>query len=127
VSLNSKHIKVGVYLTPEIPQSFRGYSENILKYFPELSIKPVIFERIEDLPTDVDLLWDIRSGGGNPPLEFMLGHVPIVVTVHGFAPISLSGWEYFNTLNGAIMSRSYASQKMAKWRHFILPRQKPSG
>ncbi len=113
--MNTQNIAVGVYLANDIPQSFRVYATNILKYFPSLGIEPIIFQHSQDLPKSADVLWDIRSGGGNPPLEFMLGHAPVAVTVHGFAPITLSGWEYFNSLSGALMSRHYAKKKTADW------------
>ncbi|MGZ8161897.1 MAG: glycosyltransferase family 4 protein [Methylobacter sp.] len=113
--MNDK-LRLGVYLAGDIPQSFRVYASNILKYFPMLGIEPVFFQGAHDLPKAVDVLWDIRSGGGNPPLEFMLGYAPLVITTHGFAPITLPGWEYFKTLRGAILSRHYAKHKIVKWQ-----------
>jgi glycosyltransferase involved in cell wall biosynthesis len=38
------------------------------------------------------------------------------VTVHGFAPVTLNGWEYFRTVKGWIMSRHYAKLKCARWQ-----------
>lgn len=108
---------VGVYQGPEIPQSFRVYAENVQRFLPEHAIQVVPFADKRNIPASVDVLWDIRSGGGNPPPDFLLGrHLPpLVVTVHGFAPVTLNGWEYFRTVKGLIMARHYAKRKRAHW------------
>jgi len=109
-------LRVGIYRPPEIPQSFKVYAENVAQHFQAQGVETIPFSNSRDLPRTADVLWDIRSGGGNPPLEFMLGLQPLVMTVHGYAPISLPGWEYFRTLRGMLMSRHYAREKQAKWR-----------
>ncbi|MBW8029078.1 MAG: hypothetical protein GJU67_04810, partial [Ferrovum sp.] len=94
--MTDRSLRVGVYRPAELHQSFRVYADNVERYFPELGIEAVHFDSKTAVPRSVDVLWDIRSGGGNPPLEFLLdSKIPLVMTVHGFAPISLSGWEYF--------------------------------
>lgn len=40
---------------------------------------------------------------------------PLVVPVHVFAPISLSGWEYFHNLRGVLMSGHWARRKRRDW------------
>jgi glycosyltransferase involved in cell wall biosynthesis len=111
-------LRVGIYQGPEIPQSFRVYAENVWRHLPKQDIEIIPFKDRKDLPKSADVLWDIRSGGGNPPPDFLLEHPlpPLVVTVHGFAPVSLDGWEYFRTLKGLIMSRQYARHKRERWR-----------
>lgn len=111
-------LHVGVYQGAEIPQSFRVYAENVQRYLPEQAIRIVPFTDKRNIPTSVDVLWDTRSGGGNPPPEFLLkSHLPpLVVTVHGFAPITLNGWEYFRTLKGLIMTQRYANRKRTLWQ-----------
>ena len=111
-------LHVGVYQGNEIPQSFRVYAENVQRYLPQQAVQIVPFSDKRHIPGSVDVLWDIRSGGGNPPPEFLLGnhHPPLVVTVHGFAPITLNGWEYFHTMKGLIMSDRYAMNKHAGWQ-----------
>jgi glycosyltransferase involved in cell wall biosynthesis len=111
-------LRVGVYEGPEIPQSFRVYAKNVQKYFPEQCVEIIPFTDKRNLPSSVDVLWDIRSGGGNPPPDFLLEDClpPLVVTVHGFAPVTLNGWEYFRTLRGLIMSGRDANLKRAGWQ-----------
>ncbi|SES89719.1 Glycosyltransferase involved in cell wall bisynthesis [Nitrosospira multiformis] len=111
-------LRVGIYQGPEIPQSFKVYAENVWRHLPKQDIATIPFKDRKDLPKSADVLWDIRSGGGNPPPDFLLEHPlpPLVVTVHGFAPVSLNGWEYFRTLKGLIMSGQYAKHKRERWR-----------
>ncbi len=108
-------LRVGVFLPEHIPQSFRVYARNVGQHLPAHQMELVPFHDEPSLPKSVDILWDVRSGGGNPPLEFLLGHQPLVMTVHGFAPITLSGWDYFGTLKGMLTSRYFARQKLQQW------------
>src|SRR4051794_32347407 len=116
--MTNTELHVGIYQGPEVPQSFRVYAENVAKYLPSQSVRLVPFADKRSLPKLADVLWDIRSGGGNSPPDFLLEHAgpPLVVTVHGFAPMTLSGWEYFGTMKGSFVSRHYARQKRARWR-----------
>jgi glycosyltransferase involved in cell wall biosynthesis len=113
--MNDSKLHVGVYLASTIPQSFRVYAANIQKNLQGTGLEIIPFTDSKSLPRHADVLWDIRSGGGNPPLEFMLGGPPLVITVHGFAPISLSGWDYFRSIRGVIMSRRWAKEKQDAW------------
>lgn len=112
----NKPTRVGIFWSKQIPQSFKVYASNILKHLPSDLIEPILFDNVNSIPENIDVIWDIRSGGGNSPLPSLLGDVPVVVTVHGFAPISLSGWDYFKTIKGSLLSRYYSYQKLAKWR-----------
>lgn len=109
-------LRVAIYQSPDIPQSFRVYAENVVRFLPSQGLEIIPFAGRNDMPKTADVLWDIRSGGGNPPREFMLGGPPLVITVHGFAPVSLSGWEYFKSAKGVLMSRHYARQKLEAWK-----------
>jgi glycosyltransferase involved in cell wall biosynthesis len=108
-------LRVGIYQHGDIPQSFKVYAQNVTQCLDGMNVEFIPFTCKKDLPTTSDVLWDIRSGGGAPPLEFMLNGPPLVMTVHGFAPITLSGWEYFRTVRGMMMTRQYAQEKKARW------------
>lgn len=116
--MENDKLHVGVYQGNEIPQSFRVYAENVQKCLPQQDVKVVSFSDKRNVPRSADVLWDIRSGGGNPPPEFLMENdcPPLVVTVHGFAPITLNGWEYFRTMKGVIMSHRYARDKYVRWQ-----------
>jgi glycosyltransferase involved in cell wall biosynthesis len=119
--MTSTELHVGVYQGPEIPQSFQVYARNVSKYLPDQAVRLVPFADKRSLPKFADVLWDVRSGGGNAPPDFLLEHAgpPLVVTVHGFAPMTLSGWEYFGTAKGMFMSGRYARQKRARWQEAL--------
>jgi glycosyltransferase involved in cell wall biosynthesis len=93
-------LRVGVYKPANIPQSFKVYTLNVQKHLTALGLAFVEFGGPSDLPREVDLLWDIRSGGGNAPPDFLLEAAicPLVVTIHGFAPVSLPAREYSRSL-----------------------------
>ena len=116
--MTDTRLNIGIYQSPEIPQSFRVFAGNVQRYLPGHGISIIPFTSRNDLPKSADVLWDIRSGGGNPPEGFLLENnlPPLVVTVHGFAPVTLKGWEYFRTLKGMVMSGRYATQKRALWQ-----------
>lgn len=108
-------MRVGIYRPRDLPRSFQVYADNVEHHFPQMGVDVVHFEGPQ-IPADVDVLWDIRSGGGNPPLEFLLGRQPLVMTVHGFAPIHLSGWEYFRSIKGVLLSKKFAAEKRRGWQ-----------
>ena len=113
--MNDK-LRVGIFQPLELPQSFKVYAENLVQLFLEQGVEAIPFSNGSDLPQTADVIWDIRSGGGNPPLEFLMEGPPLVMTVYGFAPISLSGWEYFRSFKGMILSGHYARAKLKKWQ-----------
>ena len=113
--MNEK-LRVGVYQPSEIPQSFKVYAANVACNFAGKNIELIPFNNSNDLPRTADVLWDIRAGGGNPPLEFLMGGPPLVMTVYGFAPISLPGREYFRSIPDMILSGHYARKKLKQWK-----------
>ncbi|XXG31458.1 MAG: hypothetical protein WJ306_02395 [Ferrovum myxofaciens] len=99
--MTDRVLRVGIYRPGELPQSFRVYADNVERYFPELGIEAVHFDSKVAIPQTSGCIVGYPFWGGNPPLEFLLdSKIPLVMTVHGFAPISLSGWEYFQTIKG---------------------------
>src|SRR5690349_17193091 len=112
-------LQVGIYQGPEIPQSFQVYARNVERHLPAQAVRLIPFANSNELPKFADVLWDIRSGGGNPPPDFLLERTgpPLVVTVHGFAPLTLGGREYFGDVRGMLRSRHYARRKQAGWRN----------
>lgn len=115
--MSNKPLCVGVYQPTGVPQSFKVYASNILHHFVGSGITALLFDSADTLPRSADVLWDIRSGGGNASPAFLLDPQlpPLVVTVHGFAPTSLPGREYFDNWRDALMSPLYAQRKRAQW------------
>lgn len=93
-------MNIGVYCPDYIPESFRVCVDNIGRELEALGVTLKRFASGDDLPTDVDCFWDPRSGGGNPPADFVLRTTqPCVVTVHGVAPMDIP-FEYASGLLG---------------------------
>lgn len=117
INPSRKSLNLAVYQPLGVPQSFKVYAANILARIAPLGINASIFSDQASIPKAADVIWDIRSGGGNPPPEFLLNSAlpPLVVTIHGFAPTSLPGSEYFDNWRDALLSPLYASRKRKKW------------
>ena len=115
--MTNDSLTVGVYQPKNLPQSFRVYSSNILNRLSDLGVVSVAFDSVHNIPKNADVLWDIRSGGGNAPPDFLLDSSlpPLVVTVHGFAPTSLPANEYFTDWRDRLLARFYAQKKRKKW------------
>jgi glycosyltransferase involved in cell wall biosynthesis len=108
---------VAVYAPPTIPTSFAVY---LARVGDELGRMGVTFERFggtADLPRQADLVWDIRSGGGNPPPDFLLGGglPPLVVTIHGFAPLTLAPREYYRGWRERWHARGNVERQHRRW------------
>lgn len=110
-------MRVGIYLPNGLPQSFKVYTENVLNQFRPQDIETVAFSGASGVPAACDLLWDVRSGGGNPPPDFLLqpGLPPLVVTIHGFAPMSLPASEYYRSWRERVESIGYRRRQMLAW------------
>jgi len=110
-------MKIGVYGPANLPTSFVVY---LARVTAELESRGLQFQRFGDAahpPAACNLIWDVRSGGGNPPPESLLqaGLPPLVVTIHGFAPMSLSGREYYRTWRERLAALGYARKQRARW------------
>jgi len=110
-------MRVGVYLPAGTPESFRVYVENVRRGLTARGVTVCGFA--DTLPEDVDLYWDPRSGGGNPPLAALLAAPrPWVVTVHGVAPMALPPREYFDRLVDRLRAPFWGREKVRAWRPF---------
>lgn len=112
-----KKLEVGVYIPEAVPQSFKVYSQNVMRRLSDHPVNLHVFSSEAMMPQGMDLIWDIRSGGGNPPPQFLIreGMPPFVMTVHGFAPTTLPGHEYFDRWIDSIRSGYFARKKRAAW------------
>ena len=119
-------MRIAVYLPSNIPESFRVYYENLspcLKNMVEL----IEFSDPSICPPDCSLIWDIRSGGGHPPIESLLNHsVPMVVTVHGVAPLAIPLKDYCTGLRETYTVMVTNRAKRKAWKKLILSSRLPT-
>lgn len=111
-------MKIGIWLPSGVPTSFRVYCDAVTAELAALGASTVPFADPAAAPRHVDVLWDIRSGGGNPPPDALLapGLPPLVVTVHGFAPMSLPRWEYYRAWRERLAAWNETRLKQSLWR-----------
>ena len=104
-------MKVGIALPKNAPESFKVCVESVVKYFPRLALDYCITTD-PGLLQSVDVIWDPCSGGGKPPSSLILSlEKPLVVTLHGVAPLALSTaycnglWAKFSLLKNNFIKR----------------------
>ena len=113
------NIQVAVYIPNKIPESFRVYYENVSKYFDTDEINLITFSDPQETPNNIDLIWDIRSGGGGvPPLNFLDTEIPLVITIHGVATMGIPLWDYFKTWKSCIKGYFSNKRKINLWKNF---------
>lgn len=110
-------MRIAVYIPKGVPESFRVCIDGLVPELSTLGCKVVGFGEPDEVPADVDVIWDPRAGGGNPPLQSLCRRAqPLVVTLHGVAPMAIPLREYFPTwrsrLDGFLANR----RKKAEWK-----------
>ncbi|MFT4873923.1 MAG: glycosyltransferase involved in cell wall biosynthesis [Congregibacter sp.] len=75
------------------------------------------FEDSNAVPSDVDVLWDPRAGGGNPPISGLCNTgIPLVVTLHGVAPMAIPLSEYYKSWRQRYRGWLANRRKVVSWR-----------
>lgn len=111
-------MRIGAYLPAGMPESFATYADNLMRELIALGcvITPIADPRA---PTDdFDVLWDPRAGGGNAPIvELCRRRQPLIVTLHGVAPMALPLFEYFPTWRERAAGWLDNRRKRRAWRY----------
>jgi len=112
-------LRIAIYQSDAQPLSINGYAASIRQELEGFGVRFTPFDDSIPLPTDVDIYWDPTPAGGSPPRRSLLAAKrPIIATVHGAAPMALSGREYFGShLNGILGCWSNFRKKLG-WRRF---------
>ena len=119
-------MRIAVYLPSNIPESFRVYYENLSSCLKNM-VELIEFSDPSICPPDCSLIWDIRSGGGHPPVESLLNHaLPMVVTVHGVAPLAIPLRDYCTGLREAYTIMVSNRRKRKAWEKLILNSRLPT-
>lgn len=110
-------MRVGLYYPGSLPESFRVCADNIARELEVLGVAICRFDAPDHIPADVQLLWDPRAGGGNPPVkQFLMHPLPLVVTLHGAAPMVIPLREYFDGYRERYWGWRGNKRKVAAWR-----------
>lgn len=112
-------MKVGLLWPENLPESFQVYLRNVVPQLQQAGVDIRTFASRGDRPSDVDLYWDPRSGGGHPPHESLDdAPVPVVVTVHGVATMAIPLREYFQGWRACVDGWWSNRQKRRAWQHW---------
>lgn len=75
------------------------------------------FDSASAVPAGVDAIWDPRAGGGNAPIKALCGlTAPLLVTLHGVAPMAIPLREYYGSLRQQYRGWRLNNKKIAAWR-----------
>lgn len=110
-------MRIAVFAPADIPTSFVVYFKRVHAALQQKGVDCVRFGHGDRLPPNCDLVWDVRSGGGNPPPDALLadGMPPLVVTVHGFAPLSLPAMAYYRLWRERVESIGHVRRQQRRW------------
>lgn len=111
-------MNIALYTPDNIPESFRVYADNLVRELENLGCQVVRFSTVAQLPAKAQLIWDPRAGGGNPPIPDMCGlPQPLVITLHGVAPMAIPITEYFSTWRARLKGLLANQRNRAAWRN----------
>lgn len=112
-------MKVGVYYPDFKCHSAFYYAGYIRAELSAAGVEFVTYSIRDPLPTDVDLYWDFRSLGGNPPYRPLRNATkPVVVTVHDAAPFSMALKDIYPDFRLRQRNRVRIYRRMWHWREF---------
>ena len=112
-------MRIATFFPSGLPHSAIIYIENIVREFESMYIKIIRFSQNESLPDNVDLYWDPRCMGGiHPYIHLKKAEKPVIVTVHGAGPFSLSAREYYTDFKHALLGKLSNFMNLRKWRFF---------
>jgi glycosyltransferase involved in cell wall biosynthesis len=108
---------IAIYTPDYMPESFRVYVDNLIRELTTLGCHTIRFPTIAKIPTKAQLLWDPRSGGANPPILDLCSRItPLVVTLHGVAPMAIPLTDYFSTPKERLKGLWENHRKRTAWR-----------
>lgn len=112
-------MKVGVYYPDFKCHSAFYYAGYIRAELSSADVEFVTYSVRDPLPADVDLYWDFRSLGGNPPYHLLRNATkPVVVTVHDAAPFSMALKEIYPDFRLRQRNRVRIYRRIWNWRKF---------
>lgn len=112
-------LTLGVYVPAVLPYSLQNYTDYVTRELGALGVDCVRFSERDPLPSEADLFWDPRAAGGAPPCHRLRNVTrPLVVTVHGAAPMAMPANEYFSSFIGSMRGRLSNMRRKTGWKKF---------
>jgi glycosyltransferase involved in cell wall biosynthesis len=83
-------MKIAYWVPDKYVTSVKIYTDHVIAQLKGAGIGFIPFRSGDDLPGDVDLYWDSTcTGGKHPNRRLIHARKPVVVTLHGAAPMSM--------------------------------------
>ena len=112
-------MRIAVYQLMGRPFSIAVYADIVTARLRRLGVEFIPFGDSDPIPTGVDLYWDPTSSGGAPPFHRLKKVTrPLIVTVHGAAPMAVPASEYFSSPIRGMRGRLTNIGKKMDWRKF---------
>ncbi len=112
----SSVLTIAVHEPPGQPLSITGYATAIRRELAGDRVVFAPFTGATPLPA-ADVYWDPTVSGGNAPTD-ALRHAPgpVVLTVHGAAPMAVPARDYFPTMLDAMRGLVHNATNRQRWR-----------
>ncbi len=109
-------MKIAVFYPTNSPYSIRNYTDNVIRELAVLGVEAIRFSEHDKLPDGIDIYWNPRPAGGAAPSRIFRRKLekPVVITLHGAAPLVMTWPEYFPSIPSALRG------KIMNLRNFLL-------
>lgn len=110
-------MRIAYWVPDKYVTSVKIYTENVVRQLEARGFEFIPFSRGATFPEDVDLYWDSTCTGGKHPNKRLLkAKKPVVVTVHGAAPMALPLSYTFNGTGKQVRGWLQNQKKRIGWQ-----------
>ncbi|KXK32769.1 MAG: glycosyl transferase family 1 [Candidatus Brocadia sinica] len=112
-------MKLAILTYRHEPFSHRIYRENIERELVMLGIEVFPFTDDNPIPKECDLVWEPGIAGSRSPHPSLKNtQRPVVVTVHGVGPFTMSWYEIYPNLLQALRGKIQEHRTLSAWQWF---------
>lgn len=112
-------MRIAYWVPKKYVTSVEIYTRQVVGHLERRGFEFIGFTRGDKLPEDVDLYWDSTcTGGKHPNKRLMPARQPVVVTVHGAAPLALPLRFTYNGKRDRIKGWFQNQKKRLGWQSF---------
>lgn len=110
-------MNIAVLTRPNDPFSLMIYRKNLINELTHFGISCIPFQEKGPIPQQCDIVWDPGLAGNRiPPAIFDSAKKPLVVTVHGAAPLSMPWRDIYPSLGRAVRGKMRNIRTRMGWR-----------